>query len=154
MNICLNSLLCNCIWLFQDKHWQPLEEQSSKVISGALYIFTCSAYNDYKNITPEDECLTFENWTSLMEEERPQFSYWYKTLQLELLYLRFLHSQGEQNYTDYVISLIAIIPGMFVFDQFHDPRWMYVHVSDPLLLKTKNKSVQSMINSPFIKKNV
>ena len=51
-----------------------------------------------------------------------------------------------------MISLIAIIPGMFVFDQFHDPRWMYVHVSDPLLLKTKNKSVQSMINSPFIQK--
>ena len=51
-----------------------------------------------------------------------------------------------------MISLIAIIPGMFVFDQFHDPKWMYVHVSDPLLLKTNNKSVQSMINSPFIQR--
>ena len=114
-------------------HW------AHQVTSGVLYILMYSAYNDYKSITPDDECLTFENWTLMMEEQHPQFSYWYKTLQLELLYLRFLRSQREQNYTDYVTSLIAIIPWMFAFD--HYSSWMSVHVSDLLLLKTNNKSV-------------
>ena len=41
-------------------HW------AYQVTSGALYILICSAYNDYKNISTEDECLTLENWIKMM----------------------------------------------------------------------------------------
>ena len=36
-------------------HW------AHQVTSGVLYILMYSAYNIYKNIIPDDECLTFEN---------------------------------------------------------------------------------------------
>ena len=42
-----------------------------------LCIFLCAQHiMIIKKINSEDECLTFENWTSMMEEEPPQFSYW------------------------------------------------------------------------------
>lgn len=101
------------------------------------------AYSEYKNDTPDDEFLTFDEWISKMEACHPQFRYLFKTLQLELLYLRFLHSQRQQDYKEYVPSLIAIIPWMIAFDHYHYSRWTSVHVSDLLTSEAKNNAAHN-----------
>ncbi len=76
-------------------HW------AHQVTAAALYKLLCISYDEYKETTPDDERLV---------SNHPQFSYWYKTYQLILLYLQFLRAQREQNYQDYVQSLLDIFP--------------------------------------------
>ena len=65
-----------------------------------------------------------------MASTHPQFDYWQKVLQFEVLFLQFMRSQREQRFMDYVESLGKIIPWMFALDHYCYTRWMTIHVRD------------------------
>ena len=61
-------------------------------------------------ITPDDEQMAYEEWSKYMASEHPQFDYWHRVLDLELLFLQsfrisartkihFLHSISYQNHS-------------------------------------------------------
>ena len=93
------------------------------VTQAALFILLRRSYVEYRSHTPDDEQLHFD-----------EFDYWYKVLQLELLFLQFLRSQRQHDFVPYVDSHGKIIPWMFALD-LHYARWMTVHVQDLLALK-------------------
>ena len=68
----------------------------------------------------------------------PQFDYWHRVLDLELLFLQFLRSQREQKYISYSQSLTKIIPWMFALDYYYYARWFTVHVNDLIFLKNNS----------------
>ena len=86
-----------------------------------------------------------------MAERHPQFAYWYKVQQLEILFLQFLRSQREQDFVSYVEALGKMIPWMFALDHFHYARWMTVHVRDLLALKDTCPTIYAeFINGNFV----
>ena len=126
-------------------HW------AHQVTAAALYNLMCISYDEYRENTPDDEHFSFKEWCLQMVLNHPQFSYWYKTYQLILLYLRFLRAQREQNYKEYVASLIDIVPWMFVLDHFHYSRWLAVHVTDLLELeKNSTDTHQEFLKGNFV----
>ena len=75
---------------------------------------------EYRSNTPDDEQLHFDVWCKHVVSDHPQFDYWYKVLQLELLFLQFLRSQRQQDFSfSYVESFGKIIPWMFALDHYH-----------------------------------
>ena len=68
----------------------------------------------------------------------PQFDYWHRVLDLELLFLQFLRSQREQKYISYSQSLTKIIPWMFALDHYYYARWFTVHVNNLIFLKNNS----------------
>lgn len=106
-----------------------------QITAAVLFILLDKSYAEYQINTPDDEQIGFDDWCKQMASEHPQFDYWYKVWQLELLFLQFLRSQREQNYVAYVESLRKIIPWMFALDHYHYARWMTVHVRDLLALE-------------------
>ena len=86
-----------------------------------------------------------------MASGHPQFDYWYKVLQLELLFLQFLRSQREQQFIPYVELLGKIIPWMFALDHYHYAGWMTVHVADLLDLEnTSPATYAQFLNGHFV----
>ena len=110
-------------------HW------AHQVTAAVLHILLYKSYDEYKEDTPEEEQLNFEDWCSQSVRNYPQFSYWFKSHQLLLLYLGFRCAQRGQKYQDYVSSLLKIVPWMFALDHFHYSRWLSVHVTDLLSLE-------------------
>ena len=83
--------------------------------------------------------------------QSPQFSSWHKTLQLELLFLRFLRGQRELNFKEFIASLLKITPWMFAMDHFHYARWMAVHVMDLLnLQRTSEDTYKEFMKGNFV----
>ena len=121
-----------------------------QVTAAALHTLMYSSYGEYKDCTPEPH-LCFQDWCVQMVSIHPQFSYWYKTLKLELLFLRFLRAQRELNFTEYIASIIKITPWMFAMDHFHYARWLAVHVVDLLhLQKNSEETYQEFLKGNFV----
>ena len=113
-----------------------------QVTSAALYILKKRAYTESTESNPQNT-LTFDDWTKHMETEHPQFAYWNKVLNLELLFLQFMRSQPDANFLLYVETLGKIIPWMFALDHVHYARWLTVHVIDLLQLQSRCPDVYS-----------
>ena len=120
-----------------------------QVTAAALFILLHRSYADYQLNTPEDEQLHYDEWCKQMAAEHPQFDYWFKVWQLELLFLQFLRSQRQQQFLPYLQSLGKIIPWMFALDHYHYARWMTVHVRDLLALEANCPTTHAQ----FIKGN-
>ena len=60
-----------------------------QVTAAALFVLLRRSYDAYHTMTPDDEKLDFEMWCKEMASDHQQFYYWYKVLQLELLFLQF-----------------------------------------------------------------
>ena len=58
-----------------------------QVTAAALYNLLCMSYEEYKDETPDEEHFDFDRWCSYRVSNSPQCSYWYKTFQLQLLFL-------------------------------------------------------------------
>ena len=106
-----------------------------QVTVAALYIPLQKSYAEYELHTPDDDQMTYEEWSKYMASEHPQFDYWHRVLDLELLFLQFLRSQREQKY---IQSLTKIIPWMFALDHYHYARWLTVHVNDLIFLENNS----------------
>ena len=81
-----------------------------QITAAALFTLLSQAFADYHRNTPADEQMHFDQWCKQMASEHPQFNYWYITLRLEIIFLQFMRSQREGNFSLYVESLGKIIP--------------------------------------------
>ena len=95
--------------------------------------------------------MTFQEWCSQKEEQHPQFSYWNKVLELELLLLQFLRAQRNGNFPLYVETLGIIVQWMFATDHIHYARWLTIHVRDLLQLSMLCPEVyEDVMNGHFV----
>ena len=74
-------------------------------------------------------------------KHNPQFYYWDKVLELELIALMFVKSIRTSNFNMYTASLIEIIPYIFSFDHINYMRWLPVHIKDMKELSIKQPHV-------------
>ena len=65
-------------------------QRAHQVTAAALFILLHRSYADYQLDPPDDEQLHYDEWCKQMAAEPPQFDYWFKVLQLELLFIQFL----------------------------------------------------------------
>ena len=65
-----------------------------------------------------------------MQNHHPQFCYWDKVLELELIALMFVRAVRTSDFKMYTTSLIQIIPYIFCFDHINYMRWLPVHIKD------------------------
>ena len=99
----------------------------------ALSLLQRRAYEEYRE--EEETSLEFDKWTQEKSSQHPQFSYWNTTMKLQHILLKFLKAQREGDFPDYVDSLRAIVPWMFILDHWNYARWMSVHIYDLELLE-------------------
>ena len=71
-----------------------------------------------------------------VSSKNPQFSFWYKTLQLEITILAFVRSQRTGDFDLYVSTLKEIIPWLFALDHTNYTRWLPVHLADMVRLES------------------
>ena len=126
-NILQASNVTKCQWAHQ-------------ITAAVLFKLMLVSYNEYKEST-SDEHLDFKQWYTKKAAIHPQFCYWYRTLQLQILFLRFLRAQREHNYEEYVLPLLEITPWMLALDHFNYARWMSVHLADLLSLEVNCRDV-------------
>ncbi len=103
-----------------------------QVTAAALFCLRNQAYNSYK-VEAEAEgnpATPFNDWCTLMETQHPQFRYWSKTFNLEVLFFQFLQSQREGNFDLNISTLGRIVPWIFSTDHFHYAKCLPVHVRD------------------------
>ncbi|KAH3729059.1 hypothetical protein DPMN_055022 [Dreissena polymorpha] len=94
-----------------------------QVMVAALYILKCKAYKEYtERVTDSAEKLDYQQWSDMMDIIHPEFAYWNKTLELEILCLQFMKSQREANYEMCVECLGKMVPWMFAIDHVHYTR--------------------------------
>ena len=85
-----------------------------QVTAASLYTLLQKAYFEDR-ASDEDDASTsdntcFEEWCIQRAKESVHFDFWYKTLQLELLVLRYIRSIREGNFQLYLESLTQIMP--------------------------------------------
>ena len=61
-----------------------------QVTGAASFVLQTEAYSAYRETTDAEDILPFSQWCGEMANKHPQFFYWNKTLQLEILLLQFL----------------------------------------------------------------
>ena len=64
------------------------------------------AYTTYEKSWNENDHLSLDEWRKQMEIVSPQFFYWSKTLDIEVLFLQFLKAQREANFLLYIETLV------------------------------------------------
>jgi hypothetical protein len=114
------------------------------ITAAVLHIKLKDAYTTYLSET--DEPLLFADWCSAQCEEVPQFLYWYKGLQLELIAFTFLHAVRTGNFPLYKEAITEVIPLCFMFNHTHYARWLSVHLHDLLSLP----DLQSLIKDSLV----
>ncbi|CAC5423003.1 unnamed protein product [Mytilus coruscus] len=98
-----------------------------------------TAYAEYVDGCEDNaEILSLDEWIEKMQQEHPQFNYWYMTLQLEIDALIFISSIRQGDFELYIEALSNIIPWFFALDHIHYSRWLPVHVRDLALLQDHN----------------
>ncbi len=81
--------------------------------------------------------MSFEDWCTIQRKSHPQFDYWYRVLQVELLLMVFVRSLREGNFQLYLSSLSSLAPWFFALDHTHYARWLPVHIHDMVTLNTR-----------------
>ena len=79
--------------------------------SGKTILAKVSSAYDFNPVLSEDEIrLDFQQWQAKRSLESPQFQFWSKTPNLELLILVFVQSVREGNFKLYAQSLNQLVP--------------------------------------------
>lgn len=104
-----------------------------------MYTLLHRAYTEYTSeSTADTPVLSFERWCEVLAQESVHFSYWLKTLSLEITLLLFIRSFREGNFQLYIESLSQIVAWMFALDHTHYSRWLPVHIHDMVQLSQKH----------------
>ena len=92
-----------------------------QVTAAALFALLQSAFENYKVSCAESdlEVTDFEEWCVSHAEYAPQFAFWLKTLDLQLMLLLFIRSLREGNFDLYAQTLVKAMPWMFALDRTH-----------------------------------
>ena len=100
-----------------------------QITASGLYTLQQEAYHEYLTKTTSKDPMmmyrmTFEEWKESRMKHHPQFYYWDKVLELELIALMFVKSIRTSNFNMYTASFIKIIPYIFSLDHINYMRWL------------------------------
>ena len=114
-----------------------------QVTAASVHTLLHRAYTEYTSeaTVAGSEVLSLEKWCEERAQESVQFSYWLKTLSLEITLLLFIRSLREGNFQLYVESLTQIVHWMFALDHIHYSRWLPVHIRDMMQLSKKHPAI-------------
>lgn len=115
--------------------------RAHQVTAASLYLLQQDAYDEYVKKVGSGEPKPFKVWKEDMSKDHPQFLYWTRVLELELLCLQLVRSFREANFTLYLQSLKQIVPWMFALDNVNYARWLSVHIRDMSELPFKHPDV-------------
>ena len=104
--------------------------RAHQVTAACHYILQQNAYAE-----------SFKDWREDMSNKHPQFLYWARVLELQILCLQLMRSFREADFTLYLQSLKQIVPWMFALDNVHYARWLSVHIRDMLEIPNKHPDV-------------
>ena len=90
--------------------------------AASLYILQRNAYTEYVNKVANGEPESFEDWKENLSKLHPQFLYWARVLELQIVRLKLLRSFREANFALYLQSLTQLVPWMFALDNVHYAR--------------------------------
>ena len=115
----------------------------------SLYTLLQSAYKQYIGCCASSQTapLQFDAWCAERVGQSVNFSYWLKTLELQLLLLLFVRSLREGNFDLYVETMIKVMPWMFALDRTNYARWLPVHVRDMLALPNNHPSIYAAFSA-------
>ena len=127
--------------------------RAHQVTAAALYILQQQAYDAFKASTQDSTTtpLSFEVWCEKMSSEQPQFDFWCQVLEFQSLILEIVRATRQGNFTNYVQSLICLMPWMFALDRINYARWLSVHIRDMTMLPTAHPDVyQKFCSGAFV----
>ena len=110
-----------------------------QVTAATLSTLCHTAYESYSKLNPNK--LTFSEWCEHESREHPQFKYWYTTLDLQLIMLRFVFSIRTGDFTLYVKVLQEMVVWLFALDHTNYSRWLPVHIRDMIMLEKMHPSI-------------
>ena len=113
-----------------------------QMTAASLYILMNRAYQGY--LDDDDATLTFLEWHKMRSNESPQFLYWSKTLDLELLVLSFVKSLRVANFDLYVKSMKKLAPWLFALNHGNYACWLPVNVRDMANLTNTQLGILTM----------
>lgn len=113
---------------------------SHQVTVAALHCLLNKAYEEYLLHGGND---SFEVWKKKKEKDHPQFQYWSKVMNFQLVMLTFVRSIRSGDFELYKSSIRKLLPWFFSFDHIHYARWLSVHLCDMLSLQETNPDVYS-----------
>lgn len=87
-----------------------------QVTAASLHVLKKEAYQLYTQVTEDDPPMDFQLWCADMRQKSPQFEFWSKILDFELLILLFIHSLREGNFELYVETLSQLAKCFFALD--------------------------------------
>ncbi|KAE8742640.1 hypothetical protein FOCC_FOCC011820 [Frankliniella occidentalis] len=95
-----------------------------QVTAATLFILLQEAHEEERPGTP------FEQWIEERCASSDMFLFWATVLNLEVLYLQFVHSIRARDYGNYRKTLKAMMPWFFAMDRQNYARWLSVHIKD------------------------
>lgn len=110
-----------------------------QVMVAALHMLKQDAYKTHQ-VRNNQHSLSFASWSDSMVNTNPQFHYWTRVMDMELLLLKFIRSQREANFDMYIECLREMLPWFFLLDHVHYARWLTVHVQDLTQLQVSNQA--------------
>lgn len=117
-----------------------------EVTASALFCLLNKAFHMFKDKGLIAQSMSFDDWCSDHSTLYPQFQFWYTTLQLELIYLLFVRSLRESNFSLYISVLHKIVPWFFSLNHINYARWLPVHLQDIQVLQHKLPQVYQELN--------
>ena len=101
-----------------------------QVTSSSLFLLLQEAFQSRRTT---ELTIEYDKWIYSRCQESPMFCYWYITL----LYI-VIRSLREGNFQLYVTALSKLAIWYFSLDHIHYARWLPLHISDMVALKSRN----------------
>ena len=91
--------------------------RAHQITAAALYIMQHLAYQKYlRALTEDQQPLQFKEWREDMSSKHPQFLYWSRVLELQLIVFQLVRAFRNADFSLYLHSLSLLIPWMFTLD--------------------------------------
>ena len=120
-----------------------------QVTAAALSTLCQMAYEIYTE--SNSDILSFSEWCEHESREHPQFKYWYTTLELQLIMLRFIFSIRTGDFKLYIKVLQQMVVWIFALDHTNYSRWLPVHIRDMISLEIKHPLIyKEFIEGHFV----
>ena len=99
---------------------------SHQITVCSLYELMKDAYNTYREETPDNTTISFENWS--VEQKSLQFKFWFLIYMMELTIFILIRSFREANFRLYREALFELIPYFFADNNVNYARWLPIHL--------------------------
>ena len=125
--------------------------RAHEITSESLYVLQQQAYDEYLTRTEDRIPLSFTVWRDKMSETCPQFLFWCRVMELQLLYLQLVKAFQTADFNSYVDSLTNVMPWVAALDLTNYNRWLPVHLHDMQELPIKHPDVyEKFVDGLFV----